>query len=154
MRASKRAAAALVAAFAFVASAPSAGAAQLTIGGPSFPDIGDREGLRLGDGPSSITRDADVVRSRVSGIRAIPEGDLALLGCDVFVVGGPEVVFLQVANDTGLLGIPEVVGESCAETLDELLTDGLDIDETRTVSRSGAGGTFDILVWVLTRPQS
>lgn len=153
MRASKHAAAALVAATAFVASAPSAGGAQPTIREPGLFDLRDRDGLRFGDGTGSITRDADVVRASVSGFASIPEGDLALLGCDVFVVGGPEVVFLQVANDTGLLGIPELVGESCAETLDELLADGLDIDETRTVRRSGAGGTFDILVWVLIRAQ-
>lgn len=151
MRTSKHAAAALVAAIAIVASAPNAGAAQLTIGGPSFPDIRDRERLRLGDGPT--VRDTDVVRTRVFAFDTIPEGDLALLGCDVLGPDGPEVLFLQVADGTGVLSTtPELVGESCAQTLNELLGNGLEIDDTRTVTQPiGGGGTLEILVWVLIR---
>lgn len=152
MRASQYAAAALVAAMTSAAS-PIVGAAELTIRGSDLSDIRDRDGLSL-RGRLGSTTDADVVRAGVSGIQRIPEGDLALLGCDVFVVDGPEVVFLQVADENGILvTTPQFVGESCAEVLDELLLTGLDIDETRTLARPIAGGTLEILVWVLIRSQ-
>jgi hypothetical protein len=148
MRATRYAAAALVAAMA--SASPIAGAAELTIRQSDSSDIRDR--LRDGLNVRGSRTSTDVVRIGVSQIQRIPEGDLALLGCDVLVVGGPEVVFLQVADGTGLLRLPDLVGESCAETLDKLLADNLEIDQTRTVTRSVAGGTLDILVWVLIRP--
>lgn len=153
MRASRYTAAALVAA---IISAPSliAGAAELTIRGASSSDIRDRfeDGLDARGSQTSTVRTADTVRGGISGVRAIPEGDLALLGCKVFVAGGPKVAFLQVADGAGLLGLPELVGESCADVLNELIADNLDIDETKTVTRSAAGVTSDILIWVLIRP--
>lgn len=152
MRASRHAAAALVAAITFVTS-PIAGAADATIRGSIASDIRDPDGLRAGGGQTSTIRDGVAVRTGVSRIQAIPQGDLALLGCDVFVADGPEVVFLQIADENGLLvTTPQFVGESCAEVLDELLLNGLEIDETRTVARSVTGGSFEILVWVLLRP--
>lgn len=152
MRASQYAAAALIGAMTSAVS-PSAEAAEVTIGS-RLSDIRDgaSDGLDVRGSETSTIRNRGVVRTGVSGIRTIPEGDLALLGCDVFVVGGPEVVFLQVADGTGLLRLPDFVGASCAEVLDELLASNLEIDETKTVTRSGAGGSFEILVWVLIRP--
>lgn len=152
MRASQYAAAALIGVMTSAVS-PGAEGAEATIGS-RLSDIRDgaRDGLDVRGSQTSTIRNRGVVRTGVSGIRTIPEGDLALLGCDVFVVGGPEIVFLQVADGTGLLRLPELVGESCAEVLDELLARNLDIDETRALTRSVAGGTSDILVWVLIRP--
>ena len=71
---------------------------------------------------------------------SIADRAVALLGCDVLDLGGPEVDFLQISGATigGPIGEPDFEGEPCADVLGLLLDADFRLVATRTVA-SGSG---------------